>query len=302
MTLSSLSPNASRDTEGVATPLKSAQKICPQTFQPSLLQVPVKEAIPDKKMECVVEFNPRLRFLQKLLSISKAFSCLDHSKLALATEDKELLKAVHVDDMREWSRQTVVILMIPLLTLYLDDFVYLHLWVSTPSASFPLRILTVPAVWKMTWSLNILFSIFKGNFLCLVLYILTWHLSFHSCTVFLRIWAISRINHQLRITEQTHVYTCKHTNTHTCTDLLLCHGSLSCITSFLSHFASYAVSFTTCLLKTLRDGKVLFESFYEITPIIDMIPNWSRMQKLSGGPGLWEGLGALRKLRACGQE
>lgn len=69
------------------------------------------------------------------------------------------------------------------------------------------------------------FSFLKVISCVLVLYILTWHPSFHSCTVFLRIWAISGINHHLWITEQTHVYTQTHTHAQICCFVMaLCHA------------------------------------------------------------------------------
>lgn len=143
------------------------------------------------------------------------------------------------------------------------------------------------------------FFIFKGNFLCFgfVYLNLASFISFLHC-VLKNMSNFRDKSPSLDYRADTRV----HTNTHACTDLLLCHGSLSCITSLPFHFANYAVSFATCLLKTLWNGRVLFGSLYEITSIIDMTPNWSRMQKLSWGPGLWEGLGALRRLGACSQE
>lgn len=54
VTLSSLSSTAIRDIVCHCPSWESAQKTCPRICQPSLLQVPMKEGILDRKVECVI--------------------------------------------------------------------------------------------------------------------------------------------------------------------------------------------------------------------------------------------------------
>lgn len=283
VTLSSLSSTAIRDIICHCPSWESAQKTCPQICQPSLLQIPMKEGIIDRKVDCVVRLlgSPQafyesfsLKNLQGFF-LSRSFKSHCSNRGYGTSKSCWYERAVRANSYNPEGSLPHPSPSWTCMLLSICSLVYLYLQHHFPSGD------QVSQLCEKWHDHSTFFLIFKGNYFSCVLflYILTWHPLFHPSTVFLGIWVISGINHQLRITEQTHIYTCTcaraHTHTHICC-FTIANSSLSCIMCLLPHFANYVVSSATCLLKTLWDGSVLIGFLCEITPIIDMIQNWKR--------------------------